>query len=126
MNIFERKLSAFTTLKLTQRHTSSRIKRKLILIDRSNSELIQNKVYYKCCIGDLEVRFISVLVTHKDKMTELYSDIFNYLECAFFMFEKEHTSSGKEMSTEKLQDAWFMFNESYRHEYIQLRKNNKK
>jgi hypothetical protein len=45
-------------------------------------------VYYKCCIGVLEVRFISVNVTHKDKMNEVYSDVLNYLECAFFVFEK--------------------------------------
>jgi len=83
-------------------------------------------VYYKCCIGVLEVRFISVNVTHKDKMNEVYSDVLNYLECAFFVFEKELTASGKRMSPEKLQDAWLLFNDRYRWEYGELRKNNKK
>jgi hypothetical protein len=83
-------------------------------------------VYYKCYIGDLEVRFISVNVTHKDKMNELYSDVFNYLECAYFVFEKEVTATGKRMSTEKLQESWLMFNERFRYEYSELRKSNKK
>jgi hypothetical protein len=87
MSIFERKLSTCTTRNLTLRPTSSRTRGKLSLFNRSNSELNKNLVYYKCCIGVLEVRFISVVVTHKDKMNELYSDVLNYLECAFFAFE---------------------------------------
>ena len=45
-------------------------------------------MFYKCFIGILEVRYISVNVTHKDKMNEIYLDVFNYLECAYFVFEK--------------------------------------
>jgi len=77
-----------STQNLTQRHTSSRTRGKLLLLNQSNSELKNNKVFYKCFIGVLEVRCISVNVTHKDKMNELYSDVFNYLECAYFEFEK--------------------------------------
>ena len=83
-------------------------------------------MYYKCCIGVLEVRFISVNVTHKDKMNELYFDVFNYLECAYFEFEKQVSASGKRMSNEKLQEEWLLFNERYRFKYSELRKNNKK
>ena len=83
-------------------------------------------MYYKCCIGVLEVRFISVNVTHKDKMTELYSDVLNYLECAFFVFEKELTATGKRISPERLQEAWLLFNDRYRLEYSELRKSNRK
>ena len=45
-------------------------------------------MFYKCFIGILEVRYISVNVTHKDKMNEIYLDVFTYLECAYFVFEK--------------------------------------
>jgi hypothetical protein len=78
----------FSIQNLTLRHISSRTRGKLLLLNQSNSELKNNKVIYKCFIGVLEVCYISVNVTHKDKMNELYSVVFNYLECAYFKFEK--------------------------------------
>ena len=59
-------------------------------------------------------------------MNEIYLDVFNYLECAYFVFEKQVTASGMRMSTEKLQEDWMMFNDNFRFEYAELRKSNKK
>jgi hypothetical protein len=115
-----------STQNLTQRHTSSRTRGKLLSLNQSNSELKNNKVFYKCFIGVLEVRCISVNVTHKDKMNEVYSDVFNYLECAYFEFEKYITASGMRISIEKLQVDWVIFNDNFRFKYAEIRKSNKK
>ena len=68
----------------------------------------QQEVYMKAYIDNVEITRKKYKQEGKNKIDRFYTDLFSYLESAFFLFEKEEIV--KTASPSELKEMWTKFN----------------